>query len=328
MKAIVITKPGGPEVLQLRDCATPVPGIEEVLIQVKASGLNRSDVFQRKGNYPAPEGVSADIPGLEVAGIVTACGPGVTMWKPGDKVCALLAGGGYAEQVTVKEGQCLPVPEGFSFAEASSLPETVFTVWNNVFERGALQPGETLLIHGGNSGIGITGIQIACALNSKVIVTVGTDEKGKNCLNLGANQTINYKQQDFEKVLQEEGVDVILDMVGGDYLQKNLNILNPDGRLVHINSVKGDEVSFSIRQVMHKRLTITGSTLRNREYNFKKKLAEAVLQHVWPLIQEGKFKPVIYKIFPFTEAAAAHRLLEEREHTGKIVLVWGETIEY
>lgn len=322
MKAIVITKPGSPEVLQLRDCATPAPGVEEVLIQVKASGLNRSDVFQRKGNYPAPEGVAADIPGLEAAGIVNACGPGVNMWKPGDKVCALLAGGGYAEQVTVKEGQCLPVPEGFSFAEASSLPETVFTVWNNVFERGGLQPGETLLIHGGNSGIGITGIQIAHALNSKVIVTVGTDEKRKICLELGANQAINYKTQDFEKELQQEGVDVILDMIGGDYLQKNLNILNPEGRLVHINSVKGDQVSFSIHQVMQKRLTITGSTLRNREYNFKKKLAQSVLQHVWPLLQEGRFKPVIYKIFPSTEAAAAHSLLEESEHTGKIVLVW------
>jgi|SRR6185437_5163373 len=328
MKAIVITKPGGPEVLQLRDCATPVPGIEEVLVQVKASGLNRSDVFQRKGNYPAPAGISADIPGLEVAGIVTTCGPGVTMWKPGDKVCALLAGGGYAELVTVKEGQCLPVPKEFSFAEAASLPETVFTVWNNVFERGALQPGERLLIHGGNSGIGITGIQIAHALNSKVIVTVGTDEKGKTCLQLGADQVINYKSQDFEKILQQEGVDVILDMIGGDYFQKNLNILNPDGRLVYINSVKGDLVNLSIHQVMQKRLIITGSTLRNRDYSFKKKLTQSVLQHVWPLIEEGKFKPVIYKIFPFTEAAAAHRLLEEREHTGKIVLIWGETIEY
>ena len=322
MKAIVITKPGGQEVLQLRDCATPVPGVEEVLIQVKAAGLNRSDVFQRKGNYPAPAGAPADIPGLEVAGIVTTCGPGVTMWKPGDKVCALLAGGGYAELVTVKEGQCLPVPKGFSFAEASGLPETVFTVWNNVFERGALQPGETLLIHGGNSGIGITGIQIAHALNSKVIVTVGTDEKAKTCMELGANQAINYKNQDFEEVLQQEGVDVILDMIGGDYFQKNLNILNPDGRLVYINSVKGDQVSFSIHQVMNKRLTITGSTLRKREYSFKKKLTQSVLQHVWPLIEEGKFKPVIYKIFSFTEAAAAHRLLEESEHTGKIVLVW------
>lgn len=322
MKAIVITKPGGPEVLQLRDYANPVPDVEEVLIQVKAAGINRSDIFQRKGNYPAPAGVSADIPGLEVAGVVTDCGTGVTMWKPGDKVCALLAGGGYAERVAVKEGQCLPLPKGFSFAEAASLPETVFTVWNNIFERGTLQPGQTLLIHGGNSGIGITGIQIAHALNSKVIVTVGTDEKGKNCLELGANQAINYKKQDFEKILQEEGVDVILDMVGGDYFQKNLNILNPDGRLVHINSVKGDQVSFNIHQVMNKRLTITGSTLRSREYGFKKKLAQAVLQHVWPLIEKGKFKPVIYKIFPFTEAATSHRLLEESEHTGKIVLVW------
>lgn len=322
MKAIVITKPGGPEVMQLRDCATPVPAIEEVLIQVKASGLNRSDVFQRKGNYPAPAGVSADIPGLEVAGIVKECGPGVTMWKPGDKVCALLAGGGYAELVTVKEGQCLPVPKEFSFVEAASLPETVFTVWNNVFERGALQPRETLLIHGGNSGIGITGIQIAHALNSKVIVTVGTDKKGKTCLELGADQVINYKSQDFEKLLQPVGVDVILDMIGGDYFQKNLNILNPEGRLVYINSVKGDQVNLRIHQVMQKRLTISGSTLRNREYSFKKKLAQSVLQHVWPLIEEGKFKPVIYKTFPFTEAAAAHRLLEEREHTGKVILVW------
>ncbi len=322
MKAIVITKPGGPEVLQLKDYATPVPGVEEVLIQVKASGLNRADVFQRKGNYPAPAGVPADIPGMEVAGIVTACGPNVAMWKAGDKVCALLAGGGYAELVTVKEGQCLRVPKGFSFAEAASLPETVFTVWDNVFERGALQPDETLLIHGGNSGIGITGIQMARALLSKVIVTVGTDEKEKTCLELGANQAINYKKQDFEKVLQQEGVDVILDMVGGDYLSKNLNILNPDGRLVHINSVKGDQVSFSIHQVMNKRLTITGSTLRNREYSFKKKLAQSVRQHVWPLIEEGKIKPVIYKIFPFAEAAAAHRLLEESEHTGKMVLIW------
>jgi NADPH2:quinone reductase len=322
MKAIVITKPGGPDVLELKDCTAPAAADEEVLIQVKAAGLNRSDVFQRKGNYPAPVGVSSDIPGLEVSGIVTACGPNVTMWKPGNIVCALLAGGGYAEQVAVKEGQCLPKPEGFSFAEAASLPETVFTVWNNVFERGALQPGETLLIHGGSSGIGITGIQIAHALQSKVIVTVGTDEKGKNCRELGADQVINYKNQDFEKLLQQEGVDVILDMVGGDYLQKNLNILKPDGRLVHINSVKGDQVSFSIHQVMQKRLTITGSTLRGREYSFKKKLAQSVLQNVWPLIREGKFKPVIYKTFPFTEAAEAHRLLEESEHTGKIVLIW------
>ena len=322
MKAIAITEPGAPEVLQLKNYTTPVPGDEEVLIEVKAAGVNRADEFQRKGRYPAPLGVPADIPGLEVAGIVAACGPGVSMWKRGDVVCALLEGGGYAQFVKVKEGQCLRVPGTVSFAEAASLPETVFTVWNNVFERGALQPGETLLVHGGNSGIGITAIQIAHALGSKVIVTVGTDEKGENCLQLGADAFINYKKQDFEKVLQEEGVDVILDMVGGDYLQKNLNILKPDGRLVHINSVGGDKVSFSIHQVMQKRLTVTGSTLRSREYSFKKRLAHAVSENVWPLIEQEKFKPVIYKTFPFAKAAEAHQLLANSEHTGKIVLVW------
>ena len=321
MKAIVITAPGAPEVLQLKDYATPVPGEEEVLIEVKAAGLNRADEFQRKGRYPAPPGVPADIPGLEVAGIIASCGPGVGMWAPGDAVCALLAGGGYAEFVTVKEGQCLRLPGGVSFAEAASLPETVFTVWSNVFERGALQPGETLLVHGGSSGIGITAIQIAHALGSKVIVTAGTDEKGENCLQLGADAFINYKKQDFEKELQDEGVDVILDMVGGDYFQKNLNILKPDGRLVHINSVGGDKVSFSIHQVMQKRLTITGSTLRGREYSFKKRLTQAVIENVWPLIEQGKFKPVIYKTFHFDEAAEAHHLLANSEHTGKIVLV-------
>jgi len=321
MKAIVITKPGAPEVLQLKDYAMPVPGKEEVLIEVKAAGLNRADISQRQGNYPAPPGVPGDIPGLEVAGSIVACGEGVTMWKPGDKVCALLAGGGYAESVCVKEGQCLAVPGNLSFEEAAGLPETVFTVWHNVFERGRLQPGETLLVHGGSSGIGTTAIQIAYVLGSKVIVTVGTDEKGENCVQLGADAFINYKKQDFEKELEKEGVDVILDMVGGNYLQKNLNILKPEGRLVYINAMGGDTVSFSIRQVMMKRLTITGSTLRSREYSFKKELAQSVLQHVWPLIKEGKFKPVIYRSFSFNEAAEAHRLFEKSEHTGKIVLV-------
>ena len=321
MKAIVITKPGPPEVLQLKDYAMPTPGKDEVLIEVKAAGLNRADVSQRQGNYPAPAGVPADIPGLEVAGTIVTCGEDVTMWKAGDKVCALLAGGGYAEFVCVKEGQCLAVPGNLSFEEAAGLPETVFTVWHNVFERGRLQPGETLLVHGGSSGIGTTAIQIAHALGSRVVVTVGTDEKGENCVHLGADAFINYKKQDFEKELEKEGVDVILDMVGGNYLQKNLKVLKPDGRLVHINAVDGDKVSLSIRQVMLKRLTITGSTLRSREYGFKKKLAQSVSQHVWPLIKEGKFKPVIYRSFSFNEAAQAHRLLEKSEHTGKIVLV-------
>jgi NADPH2:quinone reductase len=258
---------------------------------------------------------------LEVSGIIVKCGPEVVGFKTGDKVCALLAGGGYAEFVSVREGQCLPVPADLSFAEAAGLPETMFTVWSNVFQRGRLQPDETLLIHGGNSGIGITGIQMAHALGSKVIVTVGSDEKGRKCMELGADAYINYKTQNFETELQNEGVDVILDMIGGDYLSKNINILNPEGRLVHINSVGGSRVDLDIRKVMVKRLTITGSTLRSREYGFKKQVAEEIRKNVWPLIESKKFKPVIFKTFPFSEASEAHRLLEEGTHTGKIILV-------
>lgn len=321
MKAIVITKPGGPEVLKLQDYPTPEISGDEVLIEVKAAGLNRSDVFQREGNYPAPEGASAEIPGLEVAGTIVKCGSDVVDFTVGDRVCALLAGGGYAEYVAVREGQCLPVPVDLSFAEAASLPETVFTVWSNVFQRGNLQLGETLLLHGGNSGIGITGIQIAHALGSKVIVTVGSDEKGQKCLELGADSYINYKTQNFETELQNKGVDVILDMIGGDYLAKNINILKPEGRLVHINAVRGSHVDLDIWKVMTKRLTVTGSTLRSREYEFKKQLAKEIQKNVWPLIESKKFRPVIFKTFPFSEAAEAHRLLEDGSHTGKIILV-------
>lgn len=321
MKAIVITKPGGPEVLALKEYPTPEISGDQVLIEVKAAGLNRLDVFQREGNYPAPAGVPDDILGLEVAGTVVQCGPDVTDFKTGDLVCALLEGGGYAELVSVREGQCLPVPDGLSFAEAASLPETVFTVWSNIFQRGNLQPGETLLLHGGNSGIGITGIQIAHAMGSKVIVTVGSEEKGKTCLGLGADSYINYKTQNFEDELQNEGVDVILDMIGGDYLAKNINILKPDGRLVHINAVDGSPTRLDIKKVMTKRLTITGSTLRGREHEFKKQLAQEVQKHVWPLIESKQFKPVIFRTFPFSEASEAHRLLENGTHSGKIVLV-------
>ncbi|WP_449386811.1 NAD(P)H-quinone oxidoreductase [Chryseobacterium lineare] len=321
MKAIVITKFGGPNVLELKEYPTPEISGDEVLIEVKAAGLNRSDVFQREGNYPAPAGVTADILGLEVAGTIVKCGPDVTDFKVGDHVCALLAGGGYAEYASVREGQCLPIPEGLSFTEATSLPETVFTVWSNIFQRGNLQPGETLLLHGGNSGIGITGIQIAHALGSKVIVTVGSNEKGKICLELGADSYINYKTQNFEDELQNEGVDVILDMIGGDYLAKNINILKPEGRLIHINAVDGSQTNLDIGKVMTKRLTITGSTLRSREYKFKKQLAKEVQKYVWPLIESKKFKPVIFHTFPFSEASEAHRLLEKGTHTGKIILV-------
>jgi NADPH2:quinone reductase len=321
MKAIVITEPGGPDVLKLQDYLTPEPGLDEVLIAIKAAGLNRSDVFQREGNYPAPPGVPADIPGLELSGIVVKCGPSVTMWKPGDNVCALVAGGGYAEYAVVKEGQCLPVPEGFSFADAASLPETVFTVWSNVFQRGRLIAGENLLIHSGNSGIGITAIQLGKLFGAKVFVTVGSEEKGKACLELGADAYVNYKTQDFEEVLADKGIDVILDMVGGEYLQKNITVLCPEGRLVYINAVDGNRVQLNISKVMMKRLTITGSTLRSRDYQFKKELTADIKKHVWPLMDAGKFKPVIFKTFLLAQAAEAHKLLESGTHTGKIILV-------
>jgi NADPH2:quinone reductase len=320
MKAVVISQPGGPEVLQWQDYPTPQPEIEEVLIEVKAAGLNRADVSQRKGNYPPPPGASA-ILGLEVSGIVTECGAGVTQWKQGDPVCALLAGGGYAEYVAVKEGQCLPVPEGWSFAQAASLPETVCTVWSNVFQRGRLQSGESLLVHGGSSGIGITAIQLAKAKGAKVFVTVGSEEKGKACLQLGADKYINYKTQDFEKELSEDGIDVILDMVGGAYLPKNINILRPEGRLVYINAMDRGSAELNIFKVMQKRLSITGSTLRSREYAFKKALITDVYKNVYPLIAAGKYKPVIYKTFPFEEVTNAHRLMESSEHIGKIILI-------
>lgn len=321
MKAVVITQPGEPEVLQVQEYATPSPAPDEVLIAVKAAGLNRADLSQREGNYPAPPGAPADIPGMEVAGTIIQCGEAVTLWKPGDNVCALIAGGGYAEMATVQEGQCLPIPAGFSFAEAASLPETIFTVWSNLFQRARLQQGEKLLVHGGSSGIGITAIQLGRAFGVQVFVTVGSDEKGKACLELGVEKYINYKTQDFEQELTTTGINVILDMVGGDYLDKNLNILSPEGRLVYINAVEGNEVQLNIFKLMRKRLTVTGSTLRNREYSYKKALALDIRQQVWPLLEAGQYKPVIYKTFSFEEAAEAHRLMQSSRHIGKIILV-------
>lgn len=322
MKAITITKFGGPEVLQLTEVADLTPSQNEVLIQVKAAGLNRSDILQRKGKYAAPDNTSNEIPGLEVSGVIVGCGPEVTQWKNGDEVCALLPGGGYAEYVVVKEGQCLPIPKGLSFIEAASLPETVFTVWSNIFERGNLKPGETLLVHGGSSGIGITAIQIAHALGSKVVTTVGSDEKAKFCTHLGASISINYKTEDFEEVLKNKGVDVILDMIAGPYFEKNLHILNEDGRLILINAENGKDVALDLWQLMVKRITISGSTLRARNYEYKKRLAKEVLQNVWPLIENEKFKPVIYKTFSYQDAVAAHHCMEEGSHIGKIILDW------
>jgi NADPH2:quinone reductase len=321
MKAIITTRPGTADVLEMQDRPTPQPAADEILIHVKAAGLNRADISQRQGNYPAPSGVVQDILGMEVAGIVEECGEDVTLWKKGDQVCALIAGGGYAEFVAVKEGQCLPVPTNFSCAEAASLPEAVFTVWSNVFERARLKAGETLLIHGGNSGIGITAIQLAKLFGVKVLVTVGSEDKAKLCINLGADGYVNYKTSDFEQLLKDEGVDVILDMIGGEYFEKNIRVLRPDGRLVYINSVGGNHVPLDIGKLMLKRLTVTGSTLRSRDYAFKKSLTAAVLQNVWPLMDAGKFKAVIYKTFPLEQAADAHRALEEGSHTGKVILM-------
>lgn len=299
----------------------PEIGANEVLIRVKAAGVNRPDVAQRMGRYPAPSGAPQDIPGLEVAGVVEECAAGVAQWKKGDGVCALLAGGGYAEYVAVDAGQCLPIPKGFSAIEAAGLPETVFTVWHNVFQRGRLQAGETLLVHGGSSGIGITAIQLAKAFGAKVLTTVGSDEKGQACLELGADGFVNYKTQDFETAFAEAGVEVILDMVGGDYFDKNLNILKPDGRLVYINAMHGNSVNLNIMKMMLKRITITGSTLRARDVAFKTALAADLLKNVWPVLENGKFKPVVFATFPFSAAAQAHELMESSQHIGKIILV-------
>lgn len=321
MKAVVITQPGAPDVLQLQERPTPQPQAGEVLIKVRAAGINRPDVAQRKGHYPPPPGAPQDIPGLEVAGVVEECGPQVSRWKKGDAVCALISGGGYAEFALAPEGCCLPVPEGRSFAEAASLPETVFTVWHNVIQRGGLKQGERFLVHGGSSGIGITAIQLAKAVGATVYATAGSAGKCRACADLGAERCINYRQEDFEAVLKGEGVDVILDMVGGDYVAKGLRLLNVDGRMVFINAMKGGEAQVNVLDIMRKRLTVTGSTLRNRAVTFKSALAAEVEKNVWPLIQKRQFKPVIYKTFPLGQAAEAHRLMESSEHIGKIVLV-------
>ncbi|HWJ29529.1 MAG TPA: NAD(P)H-quinone oxidoreductase [Flavisolibacter sp.] len=323
MNAIVITQPGSPAVLKLEERPTPQPKPHEVLIQVKAAGVNRPDVAQRKGNYPPPPGAPVDIPGLEITGIIAECGSDVRRWKKGDAVCALVIGGGYAEYATAAEGHCLPVPDHMSFEEACSLPETVFTVWHNVFQRGRLQKGESFLVHGGSSGIGITAIQLGKAFGAKVFATAGSKEKCEACIQLGADKCINYKEEDFEIVLKQDGIDVILDMIGGDYIPKNIRLLKEEGRLVFINAMKGGHSEFNVSDIMRRRLTITGSTLRNRDVDFKSALAREIEKNVWPMIEQGKFKPVIYKKFPLSEASQAHALMESSEHIGKIVLVCG-----
>ena len=328
MNAIEITSFGAPDVLQLATRADPEPAAGEVLIRVSASGVNRPDVLQRTGNYPVPPGAS-DIPGLEVAGEIIA-GDAQAMvaagLKIGDAVCALVAGGGYAELCVAPVGQCLPVPAGLSLLEAASLPETFFTVWSNVFERAHLQKGETLLIQGGSSGIGVTAIQIAKALGATVLVTAGSDEKCAACVALGADHAINYKTSDFveevKKLTDGKGVDVILDMVAGSYVAREVLCLAEDGRLVIIALQGGAKAEFNAGLVLRKRLTLTGSTLRPRSLEFKTAVAAALKAKVWPLIASGAIKPVIHGTFAAADAAQAHALMESNQHIGKIVLTW------
>ncbi|MDD5334414.1 MAG: NAD(P)H-quinone oxidoreductase [Rhodoferax sp.] len=329
MKAIEITIFGAPEVLRLGERPTPLPGAGELLIRVSASGVNRPDVLQRTGNYPVPPGAS-DIPGLEVAGVIEQ-GDAQELadagFKLGDRVCALVAGGGYAEFCVAPVAQCLPVPKGLSDVEAASLPETFFTVWSNVFDRARLQKGETLLIQGGSSGIGVTAIQLAKAMGAQVIVTAGSDEKCAACLALGADHAINYRTQDFQVEVKRltfgQGVNVILDMVAGNYVAKEVECLSEDGRLVIIAVQGGVKSEINAGLVLRRRLTVTGSTLRPRPVAFKAAIAQACLKNVWPLIERGAIKPVIHSTFVAQDAAKAHALMESNKHVGKIVLTWG-----
>jgi len=331
MQAIEISEFGAPEVLRVVERDQPVPGAGELLIRVAASGVNRPDVLQRKGNYPVPPGAS-DLPGLEVAGVIEsgdAAAMAAAGLKVGDRVCALIAGGGYAQWCVAPVGQCLPSPAGLSDTEAASLPETFFTVWSNVFDRARLKAGETLLIQGGTSGIGVTAIQMAKALGAKVIATAGSDEKCKACLKLGADHAINYKTHDFQaecqRITEGRGVDVILDMVAGDYVAREVESLAEEGRLVIIAVQGGIQANFNAGLVLRRRLQITGSTLRPRPVAFKTAIANNLRQHVWPLIEQGKIKPVIYATYAASSpdgAAQAHRLMETNQHIGKIVLTW------
>ena len=323
MKAVAITRPGGPEVLASTERPVPAPKASEILIQVAAAGVNRPDVLQRSGNYPVPPDAS-DLPGLEVAGQVVAKGDAVRMWNVGDKVCALVHGGGYAEYCVAPEVQALPVPKGLSMVEAASLPETFFTVWGNVYDRGRLAVGESLLVQGGTSGIGVTAIQMARAMGNRVFATAGSDEKCAACVRLGAEKAVNYRTQDFAAEIKAatggNGVDVILDMVGGDYVAKELKLLADEGRLVFIAFLRGHKSELDINEVMRRRLTLTGSTLRPRPVEFKGYLARNLREKVWPLLEAGKIRPEIYKTFPLGQAADAHRLMESSQHIGKIVL--------
>jgi NADPH:quinone reductase len=323
MTAIGIASPGGPEVLIPQERPVPHPGNGEILIKIVAAGVNRPDVAQRKGVYPPPPGVT-DIPGLEVAGVVAACGPGVGRWKPGDEVTALVSGGGYAQYCVAHETHALPIPSGLTAAEAAAIPETFFTVWHNVFERGRLKTGETLLVHGGSSGIGTAAIQLAKAFGSRVVTTAGSAEKCDACRRLGADVAINYKTEDFVALTKSatggNGAEVILDMVGGDYIERNYEAAAVEGRIVQIAFQGSPRANVDFRRIMLKRLHHTGSTLRSRSVPDKASIAQAVERNVWPLIVAGKVRPVMDNVFPLLEAAKAHARMESSAHIGKIVL--------
>jgi putative PIG3 family NAD(P)H quinone oxidoreductase len=326
MTAIEITRSGGPEVLVAGKRPVPVPQAGELLVKVAAAGVNRPDVLQRTGGYAPPPGAS-DIPGLEVAGTVAALGDGAGGWKAGDQICALVAGGGYAEYCVVPVPQCLPIPRGLDAVQAAGLPETFFTVWTNVFDRGRLKAGETFLVHGGSSGIGTTAIQLAHAFGARVFTTAGSADKCAACRELGADLAIHYRHEDFVEAITKatggKGVDVILDMVGGDYTARNLKVLAVEGRLVQIAFLRGSTVELNLAPLMVKRQTLTGSTLRPRSVAEKGAIAAALREKVWPLIEAGKVKPLIHATFPLADAAGAHRLMESSVHIGKIVLKAG-----
>ena len=326
MNAIEIAEFGGPDVLKLAKRPMPKPGAGEVLIEVAAAGINRPDILQRQGGYRPPPGAS-DIPGLEIAGRIVALGLDVAGWKIGDQACALVAGGGYAEFCTAPAPQCLPFPRGMDAVKAAGIPETFFTVWTNVFDRGRLRAGETFLVHGGSSGIGTTAIQLAHAFGARVFTTAGSAEKCAACAKLGAERAIDHKREDFVAVIQEatqqKGVDVILDMVGGPYINRNLQILAMEGRLVQIAFLQGSKAEIDVGALMVKRQTLTGSTLRPRSVAEKGAIAKSLREKVWPLLDSGKVAPVMFKTFPLADAAAAHKLMESSSHIGKLVLVTG-----
>ncbi len=320
MRAVEITAPGGPGVLKLAERPTPKPANREVLIRVEAAGVNRPDVFQRMGLYPPPPGAS-DLPGLEVAGEIVAVGPDVVADKVGDKVCALLPGGGYAEYAVVHEGSCLPAPRGLSMIEAASLPETFFTVWANLFEDGALRGGESVLVHGGTSGIGVTAIMMAKAFGASVIATASSGEKLKAILGLGADRALNYATENWdEKIKEAGGVDIVLDMAGGDFVARNLACLKPGGRHVSIATLRGSAAEIDIFTIMRKRLKLTGSTMKARPVEEKARIAFELRGQVWPLLESGRIRPQVDRAFPLADAAKAHERMEKGEHIGKIVL--------